>query len=131
MISFSSVYAQLKWYAVNQKGIGITDLIGNTSVNKWTKSSATISIDENNSNIYIYDGGKSKHFEIIALLKKEESAKADTKIFEAANEEGIKYKIGLTKYKGIMIGAKLSVYMPDRTVIIYKITANSITQQSH
>ena len=128
MIFFEIARAQLSWYVVEQKGVGNLDINGKASVNKWTESHATISIDMQNSNIYIYDSGKSEHFNVTGRINKVKSAQSYTKVYAAKNENGIACKIGLCDNKENKKKAELSVYLPDNSVFIYRITKRILNQ---
>ncbi len=128
LIFFEIAHAQLNWYAVDQKGTGNQDINGKASINKWTESHATISIDLQNSNIYIYDAGKSEHYNVVSRSDKAKSLKGNTKTYNATNENGTGCKICLRSDKLNKKKAELSVYMPDNIVYIYKITKREETQ---
>ncbi len=120
--------AQLNWYAVDQIGMGNQDINGKATVNKWAASHATISIDLQNSNIYIYDAGKSEHYNVVSRTDKVKSLKGNTKTYNATNENGTGCKICLWSDKFNKKKAELSVYLPDKIVYVYKITKRAENQ---
>ena len=129
MISFGIAHAQLNWYRVNQKGKGKVGMNGKIAVDVWAVSNATVTIDLQNSNIYIYDNGKTRHFNITERLTQAKSDKENTKVFEATNEEGINCKIGLCEYNQNKQNMQLSVYLPDGVAYVYKIRNQNINKE--
>jgi hypothetical protein len=118
VLCYTVIQAQIKWYSANQMGVGNADLHGNLSSTKWSPTNATLSLDENNRNIYIHSSGKSQRFTITAKPKKQKGSIQ----YQTVNNEGMSCKIAITPTKGNPDRAVLTIYQPDKTAVVYKIT---------